>query len=61
MPLSNELWNAPPSGSNFYEHQIANSVRIPAPSSTAANNGRLTQTFGTVDSNLYFVLVVLME
>ena len=56
MALSNELWNAPPSGSNFYEHQIANSVRIPAPSSTAANNGRLTQTFGTVDSNVHFTV-----
>ncbi len=43
-------------GGNFYTHQIANSVRIPATSSTAANNGRLTQTFGTVDSNVHFTL-----
>ena len=43
-------------GAGFYTHQIANSVRIPATSSTSSSNGRLTQTFGTVDSNVHFTL-----
>ena len=36
---------------DFYDHQIAKSVRVPATSSTSSNNGRLTRTFGTVDSS----------
>jgi len=40
----------------FYTHQIANSVRIPAPSSTSSSNGRLTKTFGTVDSSVHWTL-----
>ena len=41
---------------DFYEHQIANSVRMVAPSSTSSSNARLTQTFSTVDSNVHFTL-----
>ena len=43
-------------GGDFYTHQIANSVRIPAPSGTGSSNGRLTRTVGTVDSNVHFTL-----
>jgi len=43
-------------GGNFYDHQITNSVRIPATSSTSSSNGRLTRTFSTVDSNVHFTL-----
>ena len=43
-------------GGNFYTHQIANSVRIPATSSTSSSNGRLTKTFGTVDSSVHWTL-----
>ena len=43
-------------GANFYTHQIANSVRIPATSSTSSSNGRLTKTFGTVDSSVHWTL-----
>ena len=28
MALSNEQWNAPSAGGDFYEHQIANSCRF---------------------------------
>jgi len=41
---------------NFYDYQIAKSVRIPAPSSTSSNNGRLTRTFSTVDSSVHWTL-----
>jgi len=43
-------------GGNFYTHQIPNSVRMVAPSSTSSNNSRLTKTFSTVDSNVHFTL-----
>jgi len=43
-------------GGDFYSHQINNSVRIPATSSTSSSNGRLTRTFSTVDSNVHFTL-----
>jgi len=43
-------------GGNFYTHQIANSVRIPATSSTSSSNGRLTRTFSTVDSSVHWTL-----
>ena len=43
-------------GGGFYDHQIANSVRVPATSSTSSSNGRLTRTFSTVDSNVHFTL-----
>ena len=43
-------------GGAFYDHQISQSVRIPAPSGTGSSNGRLTRTVGTVDSNVHFTL-----
>ena len=43
-------------GADFYTHQIPNSVRMVAPSSTSSSNARLTQTFSTVDSNVHFTL-----
>ncbi len=43
-------------GAGFYTHQIANSVRMPAPSGTAASNSHLTRTVGTVDSNVHWTL-----
>ena len=47
----------PASGdTDFYTHQIANSVRMTAPSSTSSSNARLTQTFSTVDSNVHWTL-----
>ena len=54
--LNNSMWNVASGASNFYEHQIANSARIPATSSTSSSNGRLTRTVGTVDSNVHFTL-----
>ena len=54
--LNNSMWNVASGASNFYEHQIPNSLRIPATSSTSSSNGRLTQTFGTVDSKVHFTL-----
>jgi len=54
--LNNSMWNVASGVSNFYEHQIPNSLRIPANSSTSSSNGRLTQTFGTVDSKVHFTL-----
>ena len=56
--FNNELWQKPTGGAggDFYSHQIANSVRIPATSSTSSSNGRLTRTFSTVDSNVHFTL-----
>ena len=42
MALSNEQWNAPPAGGDFYEHQIANSCRFKSATSDA-----LSLTFGT--------------
>jgi len=41
---------------DFYSHQIENSVRMVANSSTSSSNGRLTRTFSTVDSNVHFTL-----
>ena len=55
-PLSNPFMFKSAAGADFYTHQIANSLRLPATSSTAADNSRLTQTFGTVDSNVHFNL-----
>ena len=43
-------------GAGFYDHQISNSLRMVAPSSTAADNARLTRTVGTVDSNVHWTL-----
>jgi len=43
-------------GGGFYSHQISNSVRMVAPSGTAASNSRLTRTVGTVDSNVHWTL-----
>ena len=43
-------------GGDFYTHQIDNSVRMTAPSSTSADNARLTRTVGTVDSNVHWTL-----
>ena len=54
--LNNSMWNVASGASNFYEHQIAKSVRMTAPSSTSSSNGRLTRTVGTVDSNVHFTL-----
>ena len=54
--LNNSMWNVASGASNFYEHQIPNSLRVPATSSTSSSNGRLTQTFGTVDSKVHFTL-----
>ena len=42
MPLSNEQWNAPSAGGDFYEHQIANSCRF-----KSATSDSLSLTFGT--------------
>ena len=55
-PLSIPFMFKSAAGADFYTHQIANSLRLPATSSTAADNSRLTQTFGTVDSNVHFTL-----
>ena len=56
--FNNELWQKPAGGAggDFYDYQIAKSVRIPAPSSTSSNNGRLTRTFSTVDSSVHWTL-----
>ena len=55
--FNNELWQKPAGGADdFYTHQIAKSVRVPANSSTSSNNGRLTRTFGTVDSSVHWTL-----
>lgn len=57
--FNNELWQKPAGGAaggNFYTHQIANSVRVPATSSTSSSNGRLTKTFSTVDSSVHWTL-----
>ena len=54
--LNNSMWNVASGASGFYEHQIAKSVRITAPSGTSSSNGRLTRTVGTVDSNVHFTL-----
>jgi hypothetical protein len=56
--FNNELWQKPAGGggSDFYTHQIAKSVRVPATSSTSSSNGRLTRTFGTVDSSVHWTL-----
>ena len=56
--FSSELWNKPAGGggANFYTHQIANSIRMPAPSSTASSNSKLKRTVGTPDSNVHFTL-----
>ena len=55
--FNNELWQKPTGGGgDFYDYQIAKSVRIPAPSSTSSNNGRLTRTFSTVDSSVHWTL-----
>ena len=57
--FNNELWQKPAGGAGgagFYTHQIANSVRMVAPSSTSSSNARLTKTFSTVDSNVHFTL-----
>ena len=43
-------------GADFYTHQIPNSVRMVAPSSTSSSNARLTKTFSTVDSNVHWTL-----
>ena len=43
-------------GAGFYTHQIANSVKMVAPSSTSSSNARLTRTVGTVDSNVHWTL-----
>ena len=50
--FNNELWQKPTAAgaADFYTHQIPNSVRMSAQSSTSSSNGRLTQTFSTVDS-----------
>ena len=42
MPLSNEQWNAPSGGGDFYSHQIANSCRF-----KSASSDSLSLTFGT--------------
>jgi len=55
-PLSNPYMFKSSAVSNFYTHQIPNSVRMSAQSSTSSSNGRLTQTFSTVDSNVHFTL-----
>ena len=55
-PLSNPFMFNSAADTGFYTHQIANSVRMVAPSSTAADNSRLTQTFSTVDSNVHWTL-----
>ena len=41
---------------DFYSHQIANSIRMSAQSSTSSSNARLTRTVGTVDSNVHWTL-----
>ena len=43
-------------GDNFYTHQIENSIKMPAQSSTSSSNARLTRTVGTVDSNVHWTL-----
>lgn len=55
-PLSNPFMFKSATAANFYTHQISNSVRMVAPSSTSSSNARLTQTFSTVDSNVHFTL-----
>jgi len=45
MALSNEQWNAPSGGGNFYEYQIANSLR-----GSAAGDTTLKFTAGTPTS-----------
>jgi hypothetical protein len=56
--FNNELWQKPTAAgaTDFYTHQIPNSVRMVAPSSTSSSNARLTQTFSTVDSNVHWTL-----
>ena len=57
--FNNQLWQKPAGGAggaDFYTHQIAKSVRVPATSSTSSSNGRLTRTFSTVDSSVHWTL-----
>jgi len=51
MALSNEQWNAPSGVDDFYEHQIANSIRVnnSAGDSTATNYLHLNATAGNSD------------
>ena len=57
MPLSNEQWNAPSGGADFYEHQIPNSLRMASiPVVHHSSNGRLIQTFSSVIDSKFALL-----
>jgi len=51
MALSNEQWNAPAGGADFYEHQIVSSLR-----NSAAQDGTLKWTAGTPTSSTTFTM-----